>query len=151
MLHRFIQKLNCLALVWLGRRAETCREEKGPRPAVKVESRQICRRRLLNGFLLVRRQLRLQLIGDGFGDFALDGEDISQVAIVGLCPQMRVGSRVYQLRIYPNFVGSTLHAAFDDMSHAKLPSDFAQIARCAAFVCMTLVRLITFKSAIFAR
>ena len=43
-------------------------------------------------------------------------------------------SRVDQLRIYPNLIGSTLHAAFENMSYAKLPADFAQIARCAAFV-----------------
>ena len=47
---------------------------------------------------------------------------------------MRVGPRVDQLRIYPNLIGSTLHAAFDNMSHAELLADFAQIARCAAFV-----------------
>ena len=37
---------------------------------------------------------RLQLIGDRLGDLALDGEDIGQIAIVGLRPEMRVGLRV---------------------------------------------------------
>jgi hypothetical protein len=74
------------------------------------------------------------LIGNRLGDLALDGEDIGQIAIVGLCPQMRVGPRVEQLRIYPHFIGRALHAPFDDMCHAELLSDLAQIARRAAFV-----------------
>jgi hypothetical protein len=32
----------------------------------------------------------LQLVGDGFGDLALNRKDISQVAIVGLRPKMSV-------------------------------------------------------------
>jgi hypothetical protein len=49
----------------------------------------------------------------------LNGEDIGQIAIVGLRPQMRVGPRIEQLRIYPHFVGRALHTAFDDMCHAS--------------------------------
>ena len=64
----------------------------------------------------------------------MDGEDIGQIAIVGLRPQMRVGPRVDQLRIYPNLIGGTLHAAFDNMCDAELLADLAQIARRAAFV-----------------
>ena len=64
----------------------------------------------------------------------MDGEDIGQIAIVGLRPQMRVGPRIDQLRIYPHFVGRALHTAFDDMRHAELLPDLAQIARRAAFV-----------------
>ena len=37
------------------------------------------------------------------------------------------------------------------MCHAELLTDLAQIARRAAFVCITHVRLITFRSAIFER
>ena len=47
---------------------------------------------------------------------------------------MRVGPRVDQLRIHPHFVGRALHAAFDDMCHAELLADLAQIARRAALV-----------------
>ena len=59
-------------------------------PGCKIESGQISHGRLLDGFLLVRRELRLQLVGDGFDDLALNGEYIGQVAIIGLRPQMRV-------------------------------------------------------------
>ena len=37
--------------------------------------------RFFDCFLLVRRKLRLQLVGNGFGDLALNGEDIRQVAV----------------------------------------------------------------------
>ena len=83
---------------------------------------------------LVRRKLGLQLIGDGFGDLALDGKDIGQIAIVGLRPQMRIGPRVDQLRVHPHLVGRALHAAFEYMRHAELLADLAQIARSAGLV-----------------
>src|SRR5512132_104585 len=102
--------------------------------AVKVESRQISRGRLLDGFLLVRRELRLQLIGDRRGDLALDGEHIGQIAIVGLCPQMRVGASVDQLGVDPDALRITLDAAFEKMRNAKLFPDLAQIARGSGLV-----------------
>ena len=40
------------------------------------------------------RKLRLQLVGNGLGDLALDGEDIRQIAIVGLRPQVYVSAGV---------------------------------------------------------
>ena len=64
----------------------------------------------------------------------MDGEDIGQIAIVGLCPQMRVGAGIDQLRVHPHFVGRALHTAFDNMRHAELLTDLAQIARRAALV-----------------
>jgi hypothetical protein len=45
---------------------------------------------LFDGFLFVRRKLGLQLVGNGLGDLALNGEDIGQIAIVGLGPEMRI-------------------------------------------------------------
>ena len=55
----------------------------------------------------------MQLIGDGLGDLALDGEDIGQIAIISLRPKMRVGPRVDQLRIYSHTIGRALDAAFE--------------------------------------
>ena len=64
----------------------------------------------------------------------MDGEDIGQIAIVALRPQMRVVARVEQLRSYPHFVGRTLHAAFHDTRDAELLTDLTQIARGAGLV-----------------
>ena len=47
---------------------------------------------------------------------------------------MRVGARIDQLRDHPHFVGRPLHAAFDDMCHAELLTDLAQIARRPLFI-----------------
>ena len=47
---------------------------------------------------------------------------------------MRVVAGIDQLRDHPHFVGGALHTAFDDMRHAELLPDFAQIARRPAFV-----------------
>jgi hypothetical protein len=44
--------------------------------------------------LLFGRQFRFQLFGDRAGDVALDGEDVSQVAVVGLRPEMGVSPRI---------------------------------------------------------
>ena len=95
------------------------------RPAIKVESRQVSGGRLLNGFLLVRRELRLQLVGNGLGDFALDGEDVIKWTIVMLRPQVRVGARIDQLRTHAHSTAPPLHASFQNMSHTELLSNLA--------------------------
>ena len=59
--------------------------------------------------------MRLQLLSDRFGDFALDPEHVSQIASVGLRPEMRVVPGVDQLRIYPNLVCDALDAPFQHM------------------------------------
>ena len=48
---------------------------------VAIVSDKICRRRPLNRRFLRRRKLRLKLIGDGFGNLALDGKDVVQRAV----------------------------------------------------------------------
>jgi hypothetical protein len=77
-----------------------------------IKGDKISRRSVLYRLLLVRGELRLQLVGNGFGDLALDGEDIGQIAIVSLRPNIRVTARVDQLRIHPHAIGRALHAPF---------------------------------------
>ena len=69
----------------------------------------------------------MQLIGDGFGNLALDRKDIGQIAIISLRPKVGISLRVDQLRIYPHPIGDALHAAFQQMSYAELLTDLAQI------------------------
>jgi hypothetical protein len=54
----------------------------------------------------------LQLVGNRFGDLALNGEHIRQIAIIGLSPNVCIVTGVDQLRDYPHTIGGTLHAAF---------------------------------------
>ena len=109
-------------------KVETCREKKSLGPGVEIEGGQVGGGRLFDRRFLVRRELGLQLIGDGFGNLALDGKHIGQITIVGLCPQMRVGPRIDQLRVHPHLVGRPLHTAFEQMRDAELLPDLAQIA-----------------------
>lgn len=91
------------------------------------------------------------MIGDGPGDFALNRENICKIAMVSLCPKRcRIGARVDQLRIDPDAIRRALDAAFQKMCHTECLTDLTQVCAALPF-CMTEVRLITFKSAIFAR
>jgi hypothetical protein len=109
---RALKELDCLQEVLVLECARAGRQEESFGPAVLIEGDKISRRSLLDGFLLVRRKLRLQLLRNGFGDLALDREDIGQIAIISLRPHIRVIARVDQLRIHPHAIGRALHAPF---------------------------------------
>ena len=104
------------------------------RSAVELKCCYVRGRSLLDRVLLGRRKLGLQLVGDGFGDFALNGEDIRKIAIVSLRPEMRIVARVDQLCVHPHAIGYALHAAFHQMRDPELLRDLAQVALRASFV-----------------
>ena len=56
------------------------------RPQIKIVRHRVRRGWFRHPRFLVSGQMRLQLLGDGFGDFALDSEHVSQIASVGLRP-----------------------------------------------------------------
>ena len=87
---------------------------------------------MLDCILLGGRERGLQLVGDGFRYFALDGEDIGQIAVVGLRPEMRVVPGIDQLRVHAHFVADALDTSLNDVRHSELPADLAQITRRAA-------------------
>ena len=94
---------------------------------VEIERCDIGRRAAFNGALLAWRELRLELVGDGLCDLALNSENIGQIAIVSLRPEMRIGARIDQLRVYSHAIASTLNTSFHDMRDAKFISDLAQV------------------------
>ena len=47
----------------------------------------------LDGLLLFRQQLELQGLDDGLADLVLQGEDVGQVAVVALGPDVVAGAR----------------------------------------------------------
>src|SRR5438045_1639987 len=69
-------------------------EPKRLRPSVKVERSEIGSWSLLDRRFFRRRKFGLQLISDRFRDFALDGEDVGEIAIIGLGPKMGIVSRI---------------------------------------------------------
>ena len=65
-------------------------EDKRLGAAVEIKGGDIGGWRLVNCRLLVRRKFGLQLIGDDFGNLALDGKYVGPIAIVSLRPKVRV-------------------------------------------------------------
>src|SRR5690348_8049335 len=58
----------------------------------------------LDRFLLGRKQLHLQRVDDRLRDLVLDFEDVSQIAVEAIGPQMLAGRAVDQLGIDPDSV-----------------------------------------------
>ena len=81
--------------------------------------------------LLTTGKLRLQRLSDSFGDLALDPEDVIQLPVVSVCPDVRIRLRVNQLNIDPHLIGRFLHAALNNVRYAKLLRDLGEIARFA--------------------
>ena len=111
--HGLIQKLNRPLQVLQIISIETGCEEQSLGPDVEIEGGQVGGGRFFDRRFLVRRKPGLQLLGNGFGDLALNGKDIGQIPIVGLRPQMRVGAGIDQLRVHPDLIGGTLDTAFE--------------------------------------
>src|SRR4029077_14794687 len=104
------------------------------RAQVKVVSREVSRGWLLYRRFFTRSDFGLKLISDCLRDFTLDSEDVIQRSVVILCPQMRVGASVDELRVHSYFVAGALHAAFEYMGYAKLLPNLPQVTRGAALV-----------------
>src|SRR4030095_10463302 len=83
------------------------------------------------GLLLATAYLRLQRLCYSSGDLALNPEDVSQLAIIGLGPEMGICLGGSHLNIDPHLVGRFLHASLKDVCYAKLLGYLAQIPRFA--------------------
>ena len=70
----------------------------------------VLRRLCSNRPLLRTRELRLQRVGDRFGNVALDRKNVGQLAIVNVGPKMCVVQRIDQLHIDPHLIGGFLNA-----------------------------------------
>ena len=65
------------------------------------------------------RKFRLQRIGNFLRNFALHRQDIFKVTVVSFRPKMRVGARVDQLHVHPNFTARPLNCPFQHSGNAK--------------------------------
>ena len=54
------------------------------RTGIEIVGKNVAGGTLFDGRFFAWQQLGLQLVGNGFGDFALNGKNIGQIAIVGL-------------------------------------------------------------------
>ncbi len=83
---------------------------------------------LETGFL-ARREIGAKRESDPPRQLALELEQICDLAIVGIVPNMLIGPGIDQLRIDPDPIAFAPDRAFHDVSHAKCFADLAQIAR----------------------
>src|SRR5439155_2229354 len=68
-------------------------------------------------------QLPTECVGDAARDLVLRREQIADILVETLGPQMRVGCGVNQLRVDPDLVAGTPDAAFEHIPHPKLTTD----------------------------
>jgi hypothetical protein len=71
--------------------------------------------------------LRLDRRDDGLGDLILHREHIGEIAVVALGPDMAAGCDIVQLRGDADAVAALAHAAFEQVSHAKLLGDLLHV------------------------
>ena len=90
-----------------------------------------------NRALLLPAEVRLQSLGDRLCNFRFGRKDISQLAIVSLGPEMRVGQCIDELHIYANLVRCLLNAPLENVRNTKLFRDLGEVAR---FALITLCR-----------
>src|SRR4029077_17844147 len=82
-------------------------------------------RRVMQPRLLALGELDLHLSGQDESDFVLDGENVVEGAVISFGPDMGTAGSVDKLRGYANPVSVLANAAFQDISHAKLPARLA--------------------------
>src|SRR5438105_350243 len=103
--------------------------EKVPASQVVSVSFNIFRRHPADRLLLLRQQLHLELFHNGVGDFVLNGEDIGQITIKPLGPNMAAVLAPNELPSYPHTRSRLSHASFQDKSNAKLPTHLLHFHR----------------------
>jgi hypothetical protein len=64
-------------------------------------------------------------------DFILNGEDVDQLASVGLRPEVRIGIDVDQLRGNPDAIASFAHRALQYVGYAQFAADVTNLQRAA--------------------
>ena len=94
---------------------------------IKVVGREVFGRAFLDERFLLRGNRRLQLRHDGLRDFALNCEDIRQVAVVSLRPNLPIRSRIDQVRDDPQAMFGALHRSLEQIGDAELLADFLPV------------------------
>ena len=130
--HRLVQQIDCLkpsARVATERRRQ--KEILGAR--VKIERDEVGGWLALYGPFLRSRDLGVQSFGDSLRDLALDREQVIQIAIILLRPDVCVRARINQLRIQVNPITAPARASLQHVRHAKRIADLAHISFATIF------------------
>src|SRR4029453_1418433 len=75
----------------------------------------------------------VKVLGNFLRDLTLDCEQIIQIAVVFLSPDVGVGASVDQLRIQVNPISAPACASLQHVGHAKCIADLADISLAAIF------------------
>src|SRR5258705_9626971 len=75
--------------------------------------------------------LRLDRSDDGVGDLVLHGENVGEVAVVTLRPDMTARCGVVELRSDAYAIAAPSHTAFEHVAHPELGSDLLYLDRLA--------------------
>ena len=92
------------------------------RPEVVRIGLDVVGRRLLDDLLLLRQQFDLELIDDRMSDLILKGENVGQVSVIAIGPQMYAILAVDELASYAHPLASLPDASFEYEFDAKLLS-----------------------------
>src|SRR5580693_3567732 len=77
----------------------------------------------VGGWPLPPGEMNLELIGDGGGDFVLDGKDVGHLAVVALGPEMVSIRGLDELGRYADAVSGLADAPFQNVFDAQLAGD----------------------------
>ncbi len=94
-----------------------------PAQQVQVVSVGVAGRLLLDPLFLLRRQGHRECSGDLLRDLALHFEDVGQLTVEGLAPQMLLGAGIHQVDDDPDPRPRLAHASLEDRSNAELFRD----------------------------
>src|SRR5687767_6278912 len=108
-------------------RAAAMLMEELPAPQVNLVCLNICRRYLLDRLLFVFGEHHTQGGHDAGCNLILDGENILELAVITLGPELSVVAGIHELRGEPESLTRFAHASLEHSSNLKLPSDFANV------------------------
>ena len=129
-----IEQFNRLQEILLNTSTESVAKRQRLGMRVKIEGCEIGGRRPFNRSLFTRRELGLKLGGNLFRDFALNGKNVGEVAIIGLRPKVCVVSGVDKLRGYSYAISGALNTPFKHVGDAKLLANFRQVPWVATLI-----------------
>ena len=79
--------------------------------------------------LFLRRQIGAQGEGDPARQLGLEREQVGDLAIERIVPNVKIGARVDELGVDPHPVRVSPHGSFENVSDAERLADFTDVAR----------------------
>src|SRR6266513_473575 len=104
------------------------------RPQVEIVRLKVTGGRLFDASLFRGREFCLKLASNGFGYLTLDRENVDEIAIITLSPEVCIVACIDQLCVHTYFGPGPLHAAFQKMSNTEGLANLMGIARNARLI-----------------